>query len=143
VTQSVISAYESGARQPSVPTLERLVRAAGYELDVTVNEVRPAEPPVARHILEVLARHRREVKDIAAGHGLMNLRLFGSVARGEATGHSDVDLLVDVAPGVGLIELARCQRELEAILGLPIDLVPAGDLKPGAAPEVLAQAQAL
>lgn len=44
VTQSVISAYESGARQPSVPTLARLVVAAGYELELRISDPATPEP---------------------------------------------------------------------------------------------------
>ena len=54
-----------------------------------------------------------------------------------------MDLLVDVAPGVGLMGLARCERELEALLGVAVDLVPADDLKPGVAASVLTEARAL
>ncbi len=74
---------------------------------------------------------------------MTNVRVFGSVARGDERAESDVDLLVDVAPGVGLFELGRCQAELQALLGAPVDLVPATDLKAGVADEVLAEAQAL
>lgn len=138
VTQSVVSAYESGARQPSVPTLERLVAATGFELDIHLRR-RPSGMPLAAAV----RRHRRQIRQIAAAHGLGNVRVFGSVARGEEMADSDVDLLVDVAPGVGLIELGRCQSELEALLGARVDLVPAADLKPGVAGEVLAEARAL
>lgn len=86
-----------------------------------------------------LRTRRRKVKKLAARHGLSNIRVFGSVARGEETGKSDVDLLVDVEPGVGLIGLARAQRELEGLLGARVDLVPAGDLKPGVAESVLVE----
>ncbi len=61
---------------------------------------------------------------------MSNIRVFGSVARGEDSADSDVDLLVDVPPGMGLLGLARLQRELEDILEAPVDLVPADDLKP-------------
>jgi uncharacterized protein len=44
---------------------------------------------------------------------------------------SDVDLLVDLPPGLGLFGLGRVQADLEAILGTRVDLVPAQDLKPG------------
>lgn len=77
---------------------------------------------------------------IAGAYGLNNVRVFGSVARGEDRPESDLDLLVDVPPGVGLFALARCRHELEALLGVPIDLVPAGDLKPGVARAAHAQA---
>jgi predicted nucleotidyltransferase len=57
--------------------------------------------------------------------------VFGSVARGQDRPDSDVDLLADLPPGLGLFGLGRVQAELEAILGARVDLVPASDLKPG------------
>jgi len=141
VTQSVVSAYESGARQPSVPVLERLVRAAGCQLEITVQEPIRAQAAMPEPVAKRLARHRRGVLEIAYRYGLSNVRVFGSVARGEETSESDVDLLVDVAPGVGLVDLARCERDLEALLRAPVDLVPAGDLKPGVAAWALADAR--
>ncbi len=143
VAQSVVSAYESGARQPSLPTLEHLVRAAGCELDITIRSPVPEVPATAGRLAERLARHRHQVKEIAERHGLSNVRVFGSVARGEEGPGSDVDLLVDVAAGVGLVGLARCQRDLEALLGARVDLVPAGDLKPGMAAAVVAEARSV
>jgi predicted nucleotidyltransferase len=80
---------------------------------------------------------------MAASHGLTNLRVFGSVVRGLEGPNSDIDLLVDVAPGVGLLELGRCQAELESLLGARIDLVPASDLKPAVRAEALCEAKAL
>ena len=85
---------------------------------------------------------RKHVKELAAVHGLSNVRVFGSVARGEETEDSDLDLLVDVGPGVGLIGLARAQQRLEELLGARVDLVPASDLKPGVAGSVLTDADA-
>ena len=66
----------------------------------------------------------------AAAHDVTNLRVFGSVARGEDRADSDVDLLVDLPSHMGLLGLGRVQAELEAILGAKVDLVPASDLKP-------------
>ncbi|MPZ88055.1 MAG: helix-turn-helix domain-containing protein [Nitriliruptorales bacterium] len=130
VTQSVVSAYESGARQPSLPTLRKLVAAAGVELDVRVR----AAPGGLRRLTGPLGRrvrdHRHEMRRVAAEHGVSNLRLFGSVARGEETEDSDIDLLVDVGDRVGLLGLARLQRDIETMLRARVDLVPAGDLKP-------------
>lgn len=143
VTQSVVSAYESGARQPSLPTLERLVRAAGRDLDIAVREPRPRARALDGPLARKLFRQRRKLRDILARHGLSHARVFGSVARGEETAESDVDLLVDVAPGVGLLGLARCERELEALLGVPVDLVPAHDLKTAVAVSVLSDARPL
>ena len=140
VTQSVVSAYESGARQPSVPMLERLVAATGFDLELRVGPRQATRRgPLARR----LRQEGKHVAAIAGRHGLTNVRVFGSVARGQEQPESDIDLLVDVDPEVGMFELARCQAELEALLGAPVDLVPASDLKPGVSVEVLAEARAL
>lgn len=95
------------------------------------------------HFNEIKMRvqaHHVEVQAVLSRYGLGNARVFGSVARGDEGTDSDVDLLVDVPQGVGLMTLGRCQAELERILGAPVDLVPAGDLKPGVAAEILAEA---
>jgi len=130
VTQSVISAYESGRRQPSLPTLAALIEAAGYELTTGIRRpprrLSRLSGPVGRR----LRARRSDVIAAAATHGVTNLRVFGSVARGEDRPNSDVDLLADLPPGMGLFGLGRVQAELEAILGTRVDLVPAQDLKP-------------
>ncbi|MBW0255684.1 nucleotidyltransferase family protein [Cellulomonas sp. PS-H5] len=71
---------------------------------------------------------------------MSNVRVFGSVARGEDGPDSDVDLLVDLEPGVSLFDLGRAQVELEQILERPVDLVPARMLKPRVAATVQAVA---
>ena len=119
------------------------MRAAGCELDITVREPRPRVRTLDGPLGQKLLHHRRKVRDIIARHGLSHVRVFGSVARGEDTAESDVDLLVDVAPGVGLLGLARCERDLEALLGAPVDLVPADDLKPAVAASALSEARPL
>jgi uncharacterized protein len=83
------------------------------------------------------------VQAVLALHGLSNARVFGSVVRGEDTDDSDLDILVDVAPGVGLLGLARCERDLEALLGVQVDLVPADALKSAVASSALAEARGL
>ena len=130
VTQSVISAYESGHRQPSLPTLAALIEAAGYELVTGVRrqprQLNRLSGPVGRRV----RRRRHDLVAAAAAHGVSGLRVFGSVARGQDRPDSDVDLLADLPPGMSLFGLARLQSELEAILGARVDLVPAADLKP-------------
>lgn len=140
VTQSVVSAYESATRQPSLAMLDRLVSATGMVLEM---KLRARTSRLTGPIGTKLWARRKRVRQVAAGHGLENVRVFGSVARGEETEDSDLDLLVDVTPGVGLIGLARAQRELEDLLGARIDLVPATDLKSGVAASVLAEAKSL
>jgi uncharacterized protein len=130
VTQSVISAYESGQRQPSVPTLARLIEATGFELTLGLRELpsrlRQLSGPIGRRV----RRHRHDLVAAAAAHGVSNLRVFGSVARGEDRQDSDVDLVADLPPGLSLLGLGRVQSDLEAILGARVDLIPAADLKP-------------
>jgi predicted nucleotidyltransferase/DNA-binding XRE family transcriptional regulator len=134
VTQSVISAYESGRREPSLPTLAALIEAAGYELTTGIRRqprrLSRLSGPVGRR----LRAKRREVVAAAAAHGVTNLRVFGSVARGEDRPDSDVDLLADLPAGMGLLGLGRVRTDLEEILGARVDLVPAQDLKPGVRP---------
>jgi len=139
VSQSVVSVYESGARQPSLPTLARLVAATGFELDLRLSEP-SATGPASGELGQRVQRHRVELQAVLSRYGLANARVFGSVARGEESSDSDVDLLVDVPEGVGLVTLGRCQAELEVLLGAAVDLVPAGDLKPGVAAAVLVEA---
>jgi predicted nucleotidyltransferase len=82
--------------------------------------------PVGRRV----RRHRKDLVAAAAVHGVSNLRVFGSVARGEDRPDSDVDLLADFPPGLSLLGLSRLEADLEAILGTRVDLIPAADLKP-------------
>ena len=78
-----------------------------------------------------MRRHRQDLVTAAAAHGIQNLRVFGSVARGEDRPGSDLDLLADLPPGLSLFGLARAEADLEAILGTRVELIPAADLKPG------------
>ena len=143
VTQSVISAYESGQRQPSIPALARLVGAAGFELTLGLRRppgrLRRLSGPVGRGV----RRHRMDLVAAAAAHGVSNLRVFGSVARGEDRPDSDVDLLADFPPGLSLLGLGRLEADLEGILGSRVNLVPAADLKPSVRERVEADLIAL
>jgi predicted nucleotidyltransferase len=73
--------------------------------------------------------HRGELLEVMRRHGVTNARVFGSVARGDEHEGSDVDLLVEFAPGTGLFTIAHVQDELERILGVEVDLVPEAGLK--------------
>ena len=130
VAQSVISAYEAGHRQPSLPTLAKLIDAAGCDLVVDIQHQPPQLSRLSGPVGRQVRRKRRDLVAAAAAHDVTNLRVFGSVARGEDRPDSDVDLLVDLPPHMGLLGLGRVQAELEAILGTKVDLVPASDLKP-------------
>lgn len=129
IAQSVISAYEGGHRQPSLPTLAKLIDAAGCDLVVDVQHRPPQLARLVGPLGREVRRKRRDLIAAAAAHDVTNLRVFGSVARGEDRPDSDVDLLVDLPPRMGLLGLSQVQAELETIIGAKVDLVPASDLK--------------
>lgn len=136
VTQSVISVYESGSRQPSIPTLAALIAATGYELDLSVGKPRRGLQRLTGPVGRRLRRRRSKVLEVARRHDVQILGVFGSVARGEDGPDSDVDLLVEFPAGMGLFAIARVQNELEELLGSPVDLIPASGLKAGVRPAV-------
>jgi len=81
-----------------------------------------------------------EILGLAAKYGARNVRVFGSVARGQADERSDVDFLVEMEPGRSLLDLGGLQAELEALLGCPVDVVTEKALKPRIRGRILAEA---
>jgi uncharacterized protein len=120
-SQAMVARYETGVASPTVRTLSRLLRAAGRELVLSGPPARPAESPGSMAAL--LREHRTEICAAAEAVGAQNVRLFGSVARGEESPESDVDLLVDFPAGErGLFPLLRLAREIEELVGRPVDV---------------------
>ena len=78
---------------------------------------------------EQLKEKRKEILRLCAKYGARNLRVFGSVARGEADRESDIDFLVEMEPGRSLFDLGGLQYELEKLLGRPVDVVTYRGLK--------------
>lgn len=87
--------------------------------------------------------HRDEIYRIAKRHGARNLRLFGSVARGEDDPSSDIDLLVDLEPGRGLLDLGGLLMDLRDFLQLPVEVATPALLKPRIRERVLREAVSL
>jgi predicted nucleotidyltransferase/DNA-binding XRE family transcriptional regulator len=135
IAQSVVSAYESSRREPSFETLRRLVAATGFDLDVVLI---PATPKSSRR--QSVERNRVRLQRALLEFGASNVRLFGSVARGDDGPESDIDLLVDIKPDVGLFALGQMRSEAERILGTTVDIVPANSLKPDVGERVLVEA---
>src|SRR5581483_7060662 len=73
--------------------------------------------------LVALRERREEILRIAAGRGAYNVRVFGSVARGDARPDSDIDFLVDFEPGRDVLDLSGLWLDLEEALGRRVDLV--------------------
>ena len=130
VAQSVISAYESGRRQPSLPMLLSLIDATGHILDAELRPARTNSRPLSGPVGRRVQRHRAQLRRIAGDYNVRDVQVFGSVARGEDSADSDVDLLIKVPDSMGLFALGRLQEELEAVLGVAVDLVPTAGLKP-------------
>ena len=91
-------------------------------------------PTTCDEIRQTLREHQAA---LAERFAVRSLALFGSVARGEATAESDVDLLVEFNRPVGLFELFALQDELELILGHHVDLGTAQSLQPRMRAKVL------
>jgi len=89
---------------------------------------------------ELLKSKRDEILRIAAKHGARNVRVFGSSARGEADGTSDIDFLVELEPGRSLLDLGGLQYELEHLLGCRVDVVTERGLKARIRDRVLREA---
>lgn len=144
-SQPTLARYETGAALPTLPTLERLLAACGRRLEIQTPPARSSTPTTSvRSQLGPqatrLRRRRRQLLDAAERHGISRLRVFGSLARGEAKASSDVDFLVDLRPGRTLLNLAAFRREATQILELPVDVATADMLKERIRDDVLGEA---
>lgn len=136
-SQSAVAAYESSAKSPSVRTLDRLVRAAGATLDVRLGEA----PPAQGALLQTLRRHSREIREAAAHHRIRNVRVFGSVARGEELDTSDIDLLVEFdAERYGIVPLLSLAQVVRTIAGRTVDVSTVELLRDEVKKQALAEA---
>jgi len=86
---------------------------------------------------------RSEILRLAELHGCRNVRVFGSVASGENKPGSDVDFLVDLEKGRGLLDLGGLLCDLQDLLGVEVDLVESDSIHPYIRDRVLAEATPL
>jgi predicted nucleotidyltransferase len=91
-------------------------------------------------IEDLLKEVRQEILRIAARHGASDVRVFGSVARGEAGETSDVDFLVELEPGRSLLDHAALKVDLESLLGRPVDVATVRGLRPRVRERILTEA---
>ena len=91
-------------------------------------------------LTELLREKRQEILTIAAKHGAYNVRIFGSVARGEADKESDVDILVELGPDRSLLDLGGFLTDLEDLLGRRVDVVTEKGLRTRLRDRVLQEA---
>jgi predicted nucleotidyltransferase len=94
--------------------------------------------------LETLLNAKRdEILHLCAKYGARNVRVFGSVARGEADAQSDIDFLVELEPGRTLFDLGGLQYDLEQLLRCRVDVVTERGLKPRIRERALREAVSL
>ncbi|MFC2570570.1 MAG: nucleotidyltransferase family protein [Schaalia sp.] len=92
--------------------------------------------PLGRRLCE----HREGVISLLANHGMTNVRVFGSTARGDDDFDSDIDLLVTANPAPSLFGLARAELDVADLLGAPVDLVPDRALRPDLRANIMMEA---
>jgi transcriptional regulator with XRE-family HTH domain len=125
VTQSVISTYENGRREPSLAALQRLLLAAGFRTAIDLQPV--AERPPLR---DLLARHRDELVAVLRAHGAVRVH---QLSDGPDRTRPDEDvtgggIVVELTPAAGIFALMRMQDEAERILGVRVDVLTADAL---------------
>ncbi len=144
-----ISSVVSVSRAPRfVTSVSTLVSAHAYDDPPPTSRSTTRIGRLVRHILGAMAgmtltelRDRRdEIVEIARARGASRVRVFGSVARGEAIDGSDVDFLVDLEPGHSLLDLGGLLMNLQDLVDRNVDVVTERGLRPGVAQRVLADA---
>lgn len=123
-TQSAIARLERGTGTPTVETLCRLADVLGITFEIVPDAGLGVRLDRRRGpTLEDLRARREELLRIAAARGAGNVRVFGSVARGEAGPASDIDFLVEIEPDRTLFDLSELILDLEEALGRKVDVV--------------------
>ena len=120
--------YENGPANPSTATLQRLTRAAGFEVQVRLVPAKSSDLSTDR--ARKLRRLRGEVVSLLEKAGASNPYIFGSVARGEDASGSDIDLLVDFDLDNGLLPIMRLNEELSLLLQEKVEVSPREILRP-------------
>ena len=91
----------------------------------------------------IVVQEKRDILSLAATYGARNVRIFGSVVRGEAGVDSDIDFLVDMEPGRTFFDLGGLLFELRELLGVDVDVVPEDGLRENVRSQILKEAAPL
>lgn len=90
--------------------------------------------------LKEVTEKRAEILRLADRYRTSDVRIFGSVVRGNSTSRSDVDFLIKTKPGCSLFDLGGLREDLQDLLASPVDVVPEDALKPNARVRILSEA---
>jgi len=120
-------------------------REVESRINTRVNPLSMAMSPFAAEAREAITSHRADLDDVMRRCNASNPRLFGSVARGDATTNGDIDVIVDVNPMSGnpIMRLAGLSEEFQRVLGPRVDVVDAELLREKVSDSALADAVAL
>ena len=129
--------YDSSIRNRLLKTIERLPLSAVERVKDYVDNLLKESEPLS---LSYIKKHREEIISIAEKRGIKNIAIFGSLVKGENTGISDIDFLVDLEPETGLFDLSGFMVDMEELLGYRVDVALRSDLKDNCREEILREA---
>lgn len=91
-------------------------------------------------VRQLVELKKEDILRLAGEHGAKNVRMFGSVARGEDQSSNDLDLLVELDPGRSLLDQVALQQDLSELIGVNVDIVVDGGISPYLKAQILAEA---
>lgn len=138
--RTALSKIETGRRRVGSLELGRIAEALRLPAERLLREDSKHSDPDP---LTTFRSQREAIVRICLEHGASLPRLFGSIARGEATPESDVDILVEMEPGRSLLDQAALLVELRELLGRDVDVVTTDGLRPRIRDRVMDEAVAL
>jgi len=111
-----------------------------YKIKLCLQNMQQDSDPKKSKVFPGLNEKRQEILRIAQAHGATNIRVFGSVARGEEGPESDLDLLVEMKPESSLLDLVSLWQDLEDLLGYKVDVITEGGISPYLRDRIYAEA---
>jgi uncharacterized protein len=111
-----------------------------YKIKLSLQNMQQYSEPKESKVFPRLKEKRQEILRIAQAHGATNIRVFGSVARGEEGPESDLDLLVEMKPESSLLDLVSLWQDLEDLLGYKVDVITEGGISPYLRDRIYAEA---
>jgi len=125
ITQSVVSVYESGRRQPSFPLLVTLVAATGFDLRVELDEPEAGLERLTGPLGRRVRARRFHLSLVARRYRATGLRVVGAVAEGTESADDVVTLVVGWPDGWTVRWELELRNDLTRVLGVPVDIVAA------------------